>query len=244
MSNGHIWWATWLTFTFANKPGPGANSALLVASLPWPLLLCCVHPSISPRPREETTRSPLFREESGEENPGEQSRAEQQQQLVDRIDRRLMLPLCYWGKKGGDLREEEDVVVLVGGVRGVDGPLRSAKDRPVLHPHPLLRAGAADAVILQAQAAAQGRQGRGEAPHQVPSHRWQLQGRGQGAQDAPRTRITLFSFFSSYWRRSCFVLLWYYDDEPFRALPLLLQMLYVLCVYNKREKHNRITVIS
>jgi hypothetical protein len=29
---------------------------------------------------------------------------------------------------------------------------------------------------------------------------------------------------------------------PFRALLLLLQMLYVLCVYNKREKHNRITV--
>jgi hypothetical protein len=154
-----------------------------------------------------------------------------------------MLPLCYWGKEGGDLREEQDVVVLVGGVRGVDGPLRSAQDRPVLRPHPLLRAGAADAVLLQAQAAAQGRQGRGEAPHQVPPHRRQLQGWGQGAQDAPWTCTIVFLSLLLF-GVVLFLFITNYDDDPFRALPLLLQMLYVLCVYNKREKHNRITMAA
>ena len=55
--------------------------------------------------------------------------------------------------------------------------------------------------------------------------------------------VLLFSFLFLFLVLFLLFSLQNYDDNPFWALPLLLQMLYVLCVYNKREKHNRITVI-
>ncbi|OEL13668.1 Protein ENHANCED DISEASE RESISTANCE 2 [Dichanthelium oligosanthes] len=56
--------------------------------------------------------------------------------------------------------------------------------------------------------------------------------------------VLVFSFLFFFLVLFLIFLLECYDDDPFRALPLLLQMLYVLCVYNKREKHNRITMAA